>query len=115
MLKGELTHWQQKWKLQKSRHTDLPDTIIDVFKECDADIYPRINTLLQILATLPVTNASAERSFSSLRLLETWLRTTMLQSCLEGLGLLHIHYDMEINPENIIERFPKSGQRRIVL
>mgnify|MGYP003729765029 CR=1 FL=1 len=96
--------------MQKSRHNDLPDTVIDTLKECDADIYPRIDALLQILATLPVTNASAERSFLVLRLLETWLRTAMLQSRLEGLALLHIHYDMEIKPEDII-----AGQRRIVL
>jgi len=30
-------------------------------------------------------------------------------------ALLHIHYDMEIRPENIIERFAKSRQRKIVL
>lgn len=115
LLKGELTHWQQKWILQKNKHLDLPDTAIDVMEKCDTTIYPRIYAFLQILATLPVTNASAERSFSSLRRLETWCRTTMLQSRLVGLALLHIHYDMDVKPENIIERYAKSANRKMVL
>lgn len=115
LLKGELTHWQKKWMLKKSEHCDLPDVAIDVLNECDTIIYPRIYVLLQILATLPVTNASAERSFSSLRRLETWCRTTMLENRLVGLALLHIHYDVAIKAEDIIERFAKSGNRRIVL
>ena len=99
--------------MRKNNHDDLPEIVVDAFKECDADIYPRINILLQILATLPVTNASAERSFSALRLLEIWLRTTMLQDRLVGLALLHIHYDMDIKPKDIVERFAKQKNRNI--
>jgi len=33
--------------------------------------------LLQMLATLPVSTATAERSFSTLKRLKTYLRTTM--------------------------------------
>ena len=110
-----LTHWRQKWTLKKNEHDDLPDNLIDVLKNCDVDIYPRIRCLLHILATYPVTNASAERSFSSLRRIKTWLRSTMLESRLVGLALMHIHYDMTIDPDNIVERFSKSSTRKMTL
>lgn len=112
-LKAELEHWQQKFKLlPKSK---FPDSAENILSDCDRDIYPIIHQLLRILATLPVSNASAERSFSSLRRIKTWLRTTMTETRLVGLALLHIHHDIPVNPEDIVERFAKRGNRRMVL
>ena len=59
-LNAELKHWQQKCKFLVSQ---LPDTAEGVLNCYDKDIYPIIHQLLKILATLPVSNASAERSF----------------------------------------------------
>jgi len=41
--------------------------------------------LLQILATLPVSTATAERSFSTLRRLKTYMRTTLESTSLAWL------------------------------
>ena len=40
---------------------------------------------------MPATNAISERSFSALRHLKTWLRSTMHQSRLNWCMLLHVH------------------------
>ena len=114
-LKGEVSHWQQKWKLQtNARIEKLPTSPLEALQDCDKDVYPTIHMLLKIFSTLPVTNSSAERSFSSLRCIKTWLRTTMLEKRLIGLALLHIHHDIVIKPE-VVERFSKMGKHRIVL
>ena len=42
---------------------------------------------------LPATTATAERSFSSLRRLKTYLRTTMSSQRLNHLMILHVHKD----------------------
>lgn len=42
-----------------------------------ASIYPNLTTALKIFLTLPVTVASAESSFSKLKLTKNYLRTTM--------------------------------------
>jgi len=40
-------------------------------------MYPSIFNLLQILATLPVSTASNERTFVKLKLIKTYLRNTI--------------------------------------
>ena len=57
------------------------------YKLCQADVFPAIKLLLGILATLPVSSATAERSFSTLRLIKSDLRATMGQARLDGLCL----------------------------
>ena len=50
-------------------------------------------TVLKLILVLPSTNAVSERSFSGMRRLKTYLRTTMSQSRLNHLLLLHVHKD----------------------
>ncbi|XP_039622153.1 uncharacterized protein LOC120537339 [Polypterus senegalus] len=50
-----------------------------------SEIYPNFWTALRIALTLPVTVAQAERSFSKLKLIKTYLRSTMSQEWLIGL------------------------------
>ncbi|KAJ8930009.1 hypothetical protein NQ314_017246 [Rhamnusium bicolor] len=55
--------------------------------------------------------ASAERSFSALKRLKTWLRNRMTQERLLGLAFLHIHLDLNIDIENVMNRFAKLKRR----
>jgi len=43
------------------------------------DIFPEFSNVVHILAVIPATSCSAERSFSALRRLKTYLRSTMGQ------------------------------------
>jgi len=66
------------WHRKCVNGTISADNAFDAF-ECCSQTYPYIKFLLQILTTLPVTTASAERSFSMLRKLKTWLRSSMCE------------------------------------
>ena len=66
------------------------DEATDALKGCDGDIYPNIQTLLQILATIPVTTCDVERTNSKLRLINTRMKSTTAQDRLGGLMLLNI-------------------------
>ena len=46
---------------------------------------------LCVVLVMPATNSLSERSFSALRHLKTWLRSTMNQSRLNWCMILHIH------------------------
>ena len=50
-----------------------------------------VDKLLKLYLTFPVTTATAERSFSSLRRVKTYLRSTMTSCRLNNLFLLYIH------------------------
>ena len=51
----------------------------------------QVVALLPIILVIPATNATSDRSFSALRRLKSYLRTTMLQERLNYLMLLHVH------------------------
>lgn len=48
------------------------------------DIYSNVCIVFRILLTMPVTTASAERSFSKLKLIKNYLRSTLLQEKLSN-------------------------------
>lgn len=107
---AELHLWKMRWK--HSKESEIPSDDLNALIQCDEMMYPIINKILKILCTLPVSVASAERSFSGLRRLKSWLRANMGEERLTGLALMHVHKDIVINEDNIIERFAKSGVSR---
>ncbi|ESN97525.1 hypothetical protein HELRODRAFT_85277, partial [Helobdella robusta] len=66
-----------------------------------------------ILCTMPVSVATAERSFSTLRRLKTWMRSKMNEERLTGLVLMNIHRDIELDIEDIITRFGRKKCRKM--
>ena len=50
-------------------------------------------TLIKLILVMPATNAASERSFSAMRRVKSYLRTTMTQGRLNHLMLLHVHND----------------------
>ena len=54
-------------------------------------MFPNIRKMLIHAMVLPVTSCEAERSFSALRRIKSYLHTTMKQNRLNGLALLNIH------------------------
>jgi len=52
---------------------------------------------LRILLTIPVTVASGERSFSKLKLIKTYVRSTMGDERLSSLAILSIENDIAEN------------------
>ena len=67
---------------------------------------------LKVLLTMPVSEATAERSFSGLRRLKTYL-CNMSETRLSGLTLLHIHHDSKIDIPEIACEFDASSTQRI--
>ena len=47
--------------------------------------------IMQLILVMPATNATSERSFSTLRRTKTYLRSTMKQERLNNFMILHIY------------------------
>ena len=56
-------------------------------------------------------SASSEWSFSCLRRLKSYLRTTMGQTKLSDLDLLYIDKDKEVNKNAVIDEFGADNKR----
>ena len=70
--------------------------IVDLFKSmspAQRDSMSEICTVLKFIHVVPATNAVSERSASALRRVKSYLRSTMSQSRLNNLMLLHVHKD----------------------
>ncbi|XP_060858917.1 uncharacterized protein LOC132936242 [Metopolophium dirhodum] len=104
---GEFELWHNYW-LQEEQ---LPSSPLEAIKQCDPDLFSGINVLLKILITLPATGATAERNFSSLRRVKTWMRSRISEERLNGLALLHAHRDVIINHDEVIDIFAQSNRR----
>lgn len=104
---GELIAWENDWLNSKVK---TPDTIPSTLKLVNFDGYSNIFESLKILAVLPVTSCECKHSFSSLKLLKTFNRSTMVTDRLNGLALLYIHQDKEPDTKKIANRF-FSNQR----
>ena len=74
-----------------------------------------VEKLLKIYLTIPVTMATAERSFPGLRRIKTYLRSTMTQQTLNNVMLLHTHKDVTDKLEliSIARQFISANQKRL--
>lgn len=92
---------------------ELADLLIikNHFMSCS---FPEICTALMLFVTIPVTTASAERSFSKLKLIKTYLRNSMGQDRLRNLAILSIENSMarSLNFDDVIDTFAEQKARR---
>ncbi|XP_022174160.1 uncharacterized protein LOC111036447 [Myzus persicae] len=82
-----------------------------------SSVYPNLVIAYRLLLTFPVTVASGERSFSKLKLIKTYLRSTMTQERLSILAILSIENKMTqtINFDDVIDNFASIKSRKISL
>ena len=78
------------------------------------DTFPNLFTSLKILLTIPVSVASAERTFSKLKLIKTFLRSKMSENRLNGLALMSIEREIsnDIDFNDVINKFALQKARK---
>ena len=68
-------------------------TICELFNTCKfpRSMLPVVDKLLRLYYTIPITSATAERTFSTLRRLKSYVRSTMFLKRLNHLNMLHAY------------------------
>ena len=90
-----------------------PINVLNYIKRLES--FPNACIAFKILLTIPVTVTSAERSFSKLKLIKSYLSSTMSQKRLRGLTILSIEKEMlvELECKNLISNFASQKTRKI--
>ena len=80
----------------------------------DPNYYPNLHASFRVLLTMPVRSVPCERSFSAMRRLKHWSRSTMTEDRLAGLASLFMHRDIYyLCRGNIMRKFDEAKKRRL--
>ena len=104
-------------------HVELPDVkrVTCIRTICEAmhahmnrQMFSEVHKLLRLYLTTPITSSTSERSFSALRRLYTYLRSTMTEKRLNNCFLLHVHKDLtdNIKLEDVAKEFIMVNDER---
>ena len=125
MFSIEYCDWVRKWKSAfnstPNSSSNLPNRLVDSYKQCSAMTYPNLHVLFTIALTLPITSCESERSFSQLNLIKTARSSTMGESRLSSLSLMKINRDRcnELSTpcklKTLVTEFAKANPKRIKL
>lgn len=77
-------------------------------------MFAHVEALVRLLTVNPASSATAERSFSSLRRLKTYLRSTCGQRRLNSLAVCHVHKDVldAVDVRQLMKEFVLSRDSR---
>jgi hypothetical protein len=114
LLKSELIIAK---RLLSSRHSSIT-TFQDVLTLLSDDgSFHNLRLCMRAALTIPVTSASCERSFSSLKYIKNYLRNKMCNERLTALALLYISSTrasaLETNVDVVIDMFGNEGKRSV--
>jgi len=102
---------------KKGESLDLtPKGILLYISSLGLEAYKTLVTALKILLTLPLSVASCERSFSKLKLIKSYLRTTMNRDRLSNLAILSIENEVaaSLDYNDIIAEFAAIKARKVI-
>ena len=91
-------------------------TVMDIIKKGKLlKVFSELHILLRLYLTIPLSNATAERSFSALRRVKTYLRSRLTQEHLNHYLILHCHKELtdSIDLTVIRNNFVKVNERRM--
>lgn len=115
VVEGEFLLWRQFWSTKATEERLQCSSALKTLSACSEHAFPNLHTLLRILATLPTTTAEPERVFSKVNRTLSAIRATMSEDRLEALILLQVHRNLPLKNEDIVEKFAKTGARRLKL
>jgi hypothetical protein len=77
-------------------------------------VFSNLQIAIQLLLTLSISVASCERSFSKLKLINNYLRTTMSQDRLKAVAILSVECEIadQVDMDDIISEFARQKARK---
>lgn len=111
-FESELFRWKNNCEERAVEETSATSLLE---KYADSIFFPNTRELLKILAVLPIGNTEAERSFSCVRRIHIWLRSTMTTQILSDLACIAMHnHFIHISRDAVYQRNIAAPPRRMM-
>uniref|UniRef100_A0A3B3QZT7 TTF-type domain-containing protein n=1 Tax=Paramormyrops kingsleyae TaxID=1676925 RepID=A0A3B3QZT7_9TELE len=109
----EIVHFREYVKESQGKDTSAGLLLRDLRERNLQTAFPNVDIALRLFMTLPVTNASGERSFSKLGLIKNRLRSTMGQNKLNHLTLMSLESDIlrKLDFTSLINDFTRKARK----
>lgn len=107
-------------KILSTTAPDGLDNIFDILSylqnlpSAEKELIKEVCIIAKLILVMPATNSSSERSFSAMRRVKSYLRSTMTQERLNNLMILHVHqeYTDTLNLIEVANDFISKCERR---
>jgi len=111
---NECIHFSSYLKTISNPPQSIQDMLIFIRKNKLKDIFPYVDIALRMLLCTPVSNCSTQRSFSVLKRIKSYLRSSIGEERLSALAIMNIEADITttISYDNIIQEFAQDRARR---
>ncbi|CAF0982578.1 unnamed protein product, partial [Brachionus calyciflorus] len=75
--------------------------------------FQNVFKILKIFLSFPISSNSAERSFSQMKLIKNYLRSSMTSDRLCNISIIRLNKDIEIDYNSVIDEFSSIKERRV--
>jgi spore coat protein CotF len=106
-----------KQKQENMNCNNLDEIIVHFDKHNLKKMFPEVFKAIKLYLSVPACTTTAERSFSCLKLIKTWLRSTMKSERLSNLAIIKMNnvkkMEFQLDVNQVIDDFisiPKSGR-----
>lgn len=116
-LKNEFTQFKD-FVIINLKNNNFDSNLISLYvwfqKTNLKEVFPLVGVTLRIYLTLPISNCSAERSFSKMARIKSKFRSTMVEENLNASTILSTEFDVtrRMNFNKIIEDFSEAKARK---
>lgn len=113
-LENELVQFKEMCK-SSTNIVQNPIKMLEFLIETNTvSTFSNVETLLRIYLSIPISNASGERSFSTLKRVKSYLRNSINQENLSSLALLNVENEVleNIDSNEIINKFAEMKIRK---
>lgn len=115
-MRHELRRLKRVLERKSQAGLEKPSSIIELTKfiEPHHDVFHEVFRLCKVAVTIPVTTAACERSFSDLKLVKSYLRSTMDDERLSNLGVLSVELkrSTSLDMDEFVNRFALNHNNR---
>ena len=113
-LVSEVRSFRREFRQEIEKCESVRDILTLLLSSDVLSSMPELGTACILFCTLPVTVSSAERSFSKLKLIKSYLRSSIAQDRLDSLALISIENEAarQLDFDELVNKFANNKARK---